>query len=330
MIELINVSKIYPGLDVPAVNNVSFKVKTGEILAIVGPSGCGKTTILKMINRLVVPTYGEILIHGQDTTNVNHDVLRRKIGYVIQQIGLLPHRKVKDNVAIVPRMLGWSEKLIHERVHTLLEMNGLNPEEVKDKYPYQLSGGQMQRVGVARALAGDPPIMLMDEPFGAVDPIVRKHLQDEFLKLQQNVQKTIVFVTHDIDEAMKMGDQVAVVKDGVIVQKAPPLELLSRPKNEFVIDLIGQNRGVRILDLIQVKHLTIHDSNSSLQSEEYVIPSDQPIKAALEKMMTLNSDTLSVIHQQKIIGVITWESIKSHIHSMSRDPHTLKNVPGGD
>ncbi len=326
LIDLINVTKLFPGADAPAVDNVSLKVLQGNIMVIVGPSGCGKTTLLRMVNRLVDPSSGNIYIDGRNTKGVDQDELRKNIGYVIQQIGLFPHRKVKDNVALVPRMLKWSEQQIEERVIHLLELIGLNPGEVKDKYPHQLSGGQMQRVGVARAMAADPPIMLMDEPFGAVDPIIRKHLQDEFVKLQQSLGKTILFVTHDIDEALKMGDYIVIMNQGEIVQQAEPIELLSQPENDFVKDLLGENRGVRILDLIKVKDLMESENTEEKFINEYnskavygldSVEVGQPVKVALETMMRRDTDKLFVVNDSKVVGIITWQAIKSHVNKVN-------------
>ena len=209
----------------------------------VGPSGCGKTTLMKMINRLIEPTSGRIFIQGEDVTGVNPDQLRRRIGYVIQQIGLFPHMTIADNIATVPRMLGWDKARIEQRVDELLELVGLDAAIFRSRYPKQLSGGQRQRVGVARALAVDPPVMLMDEPFGAIDPITRDRLQNEFLRLQAEIRKTIVFVTHDIDEAIKMGDRIAILREGAkIAQYDTPKHILSAPADAFVADFVGRRR----------------------------------------------------------------------------------------
>ncbi|MDN5698489.1 MAG: ATP-binding cassette domain-containing protein, partial [Rubrobacter sp.] len=205
MIRLDNITKNFPGQQEPAVNDLCLEVPEGEICVFVGPSGCGKTTTMKLINRIIEPTSGNIFLEGEDVTAVNPDQLRRRIGYVIQQIGLFPHMTIADNISVVPKMLGWDKQRVSERVDELLEMVGL-PTEYRKRYPKELSGGQMQRVGVIRAMAADPPVLLMDEPFGAIDPINREKLQDEFLRLQEDIRKTIVFVTHDIDEAIKMGD----------------------------------------------------------------------------------------------------------------------------
>lgn len=252
MIELIKVSKTYTGQTVPAVTNLTLTIKEGETCVLVGPSGCGKSTILRMINRMIEPTSGTILINKENIKEKDADKLRLRIGYVIQQIGLLPHRTVAENIAIVPRLCGWSKEEINRRIDEMLELVGLDPKETRTKFPAQLSGGQMQRVGVARAMAADPPIMLMDEPFGAVDPIVRKHLQDEFLRLQKEMKKTVCFVTHDINEAIKMGDKIAIFNTGRLVQHGTPQEILSKPINNFVSDFIGHDRIIKKLTLFQV------------------------------------------------------------------------------
>jgi osmoprotectant transport system ATP-binding protein len=235
-----------------AVHDLDLEVPEGEVTILVGPSGCGKTTTLRMINRMIEASSGRIVVDGQDIKQIDPPQLRRRIGYVIQQIGLFPHRTIGQNIATVPELSHWDKRRTQARVAELLTLVGL-PAEILDRYPHQLSGGQRQRVGVARALAVDPPIMLMDEPFGAVDPIVRSRLQDEFLRLQQEVRKTIVFVTHDIDEAIKMGDRIAILQQGgVLAQYAPPDELLARPASDFVADFLGAERGLKRLALIPV------------------------------------------------------------------------------
>ncbi len=250
MIRLEGVTKTYRGAVNPAVDSLSLEIPRGEVVVLVGPSGCGKTTILKMINRLIEPTSGVIELDGQAVTSVEPHVLRRRIGYVIQQIGLFPHRTIADNIAAVPRLLGWDKARIDARVSELMDLVGLDPE-MAQRYPAALSGGQQQRAGVARALAADPPVLLMDEPFGAVDPIVRSRLQDELRRLQDRLAKTIVFVTHDIDEAIKLGDRVAILNiGGTLEQYAPPDELLRTPANDFVAGFLGEDRGLKRLSLI--------------------------------------------------------------------------------
>lgn len=241
-VELRRVSKHY-GSHGGAVENLSLTVPAGAICVLVGPSGCGKTTSLKMVNRLVEPTSGQVLVDGIDVSRVEPTTLRRRIGYVIQQVGLFPHQTVAQNVGTVPRLLGWEGRRIRERVDGLIALVGLDPERHGTRYPSQLSGGERQRVGVARALAAEPPVMLMDEPFGAVDPIVRERLQDEFLRIHRELGMTVLFVTHDVDEALKMGDHVAVMQQGGrLAQFASPGELLANPANDFVVRFIGTDR----------------------------------------------------------------------------------------
>jgi osmoprotectant transport system ATP-binding protein len=244
-----------------AVNDLSLTVPAGKICVLVGPSGCGKTTSLKMVNRLIEPTSGQILIDGVDIATREPTVLRREIGYVIQQVGLFPHQTIAENVATVPRLLGWPTARQRTRSDELLALVGLDPARYGPRYPSQLSGGERQRVGVARALAVDPPVMLMDEPFGAVDPIVRERLQNEFLRLQEALAKTILFVTHDIDEAIKMGDRIAVLKQGgVLAQYATPAELLMDPADDFVEDFVGADRALKRLSLMRVSDVNLWEA----------------------------------------------------------------------
>lgn len=252
-IELRGLSKTFPGHSEPVVHNLNLDVRRGEITVLIGPSGCGKTTTMKMINRLVEPTAGNIVIDGEDTTKADPDDLRRRIGYVIQSAGLFPHMRVAENVASVLNLLKWPKNKIRPRVDEMLDLVGLDPSVFRDRYPKQLSGGQIQRVGVARALAADPPIMLMDEPFGAVDPIGRGRLQNEFLRLQEGIGKTIVFVTHDIAEAVKMGDRIAILgKQSSIAQYDVPPRILASPASDFVRDFLGENAELRALSLLNV------------------------------------------------------------------------------
>ncbi len=247
MLSMEGVSKRYPDGTV-AVERLDLQVGRGELVCLVGPSGCGKTTTMKMVNRLIEPTTGRILLDGDDVTRVDRVELRRRIGYVIQQVGLFPHQKVGDNVGTVPTLLGWDRRRTRTRTDELLELVGLDPAVYRDRYPAQLSGGQRQRVGVARALAADPPVLLMDEPFSAIDPIARDRLQSEFLRVQEAVRKTIVFVTHDIDEAVRLGDRIAVFRQGgVLEQYDTPAALLGSPASPFVADFVGADRGLRRL-----------------------------------------------------------------------------------
>lgn len=255
------VTKRYGEASTPAVDDVTIEIPAGEIVMFVGPSGCGKTTTMKMINRLIEPTSGRILIGDDDVTHRDPDELRRHIGYVIQGAGLFPHFTVGDNIAIVPRLLKWDKKRIADRVDELLDLVSLDPAQYRDRYPRELSGGQQQRVGVARALAADPPVLLMDEPFGAVDPITRQRLQDELLRLQDELRKTIVFVTHDFDEAVKLGDRIAILQAGSkIVQYDTPEAILTDPANDFVRDFVGAGAALKQLTLSRVRDVELHEA----------------------------------------------------------------------
>jgi osmoprotectant transport system ATP-binding protein len=253
-------SKRYPGSAVAAVDRLSLEVPAGEICVLVGPSGCGKTTAMRMVNRTVELSEGDVLIGEQSIRDRDPAQLRREIGYVIQQVGLFPHRTIAENIASVPRLLGWDKERRAARTAELLELIGLDPE-LADRYPAQLSGGQQQRVGVARALAADPPVMLMDEPFGAIDPIARERLQNEFLRLQAEIGKTVLFVTHDIDEAIKMGDRIAIMREGgKVAQYATPAELLMSPADEFVEDFVGADRALKRLALMRVADIDLWEA----------------------------------------------------------------------
>ena len=294
MIRLLKIAKRYPGTDTDAVAPLTLEVGQGEFVVLVGPSGCGKTTTLRMINRLVEPTSGEIWIDGKDVTDADPDDLRRHIGYVIQQVGLIPHMTIAQNVGIVPKMLGWDKGDIATRIDELLDLVGLEPERYRSRYPKQLSGGQQQRVGVARALAADPPIMLMDEPFGAIDPITRERLQDEFLRLQARIRKTIVFVTHDIDEALRLGDRIAIFADGSrLAQFATPLEILTNPADDFVRSFIGEGAAIRRLSLLRVGDLNAHHVEAESDSG-LVVRSEETVAAVLEKMLAHGTDRVNV------------------------------------
>ncbi|MEO3972277.1 betaine/proline/choline family ABC transporter ATP-binding protein [Streptomyces sp. CAU 1734] len=252
MIRFEQVSKRYPD-GTTAVDDLSFEVAEGELVTLVGPSGCGKTTTMKMVNRLIEPSSGRIFLDGDDISAIDPVKLRRRIGYVIQQVGLFPHKTVLENTATVPHLLGWKRGRARERAAELLDLVGLDPSVYGDRYPEQLSGGQRQRVGVARALAADPPVLLMDEPFGAVDPVVREHLQNEFLKLQSQVRKTILFVTHDIEEAVRLGDRIAVYGDGRIEQFDAPAAVLGTPATPYVADFVGADRGLKRLSVTPIE-----------------------------------------------------------------------------
>jgi osmoprotectant transport system ATP-binding protein len=260
-LEFRNVSKRYPGADRPALQDLSFEVPAGDICVLVGPSGCGKTTAMRMVNRMIDITEGDILLDGGSVRTRPPAELRRHIGYVIQQIGLFPHLSIADNIATVPRLLGWDRQRVQARVDELLELISL-PPETRDRYPAEISGGQRQRVGVARALAADPPLMLMDEPFGAIDPITRDRLQNEFLRLQADIRKTIVFVTHDIDEAIKMGDRIAIMREGgVLAQYDTPENILAEPADDFVAQFVGLDRGLKRLALSDLGELQLAEAD---------------------------------------------------------------------
>jgi osmoprotectant transport system ATP-binding protein len=298
-IRLDHVTKRYPGASAPAVEDLTMEMLAGQVTALVGPSGCGKTTILKMINRIIEPTSGRIEVAGRDIRKMDPHALRRGIGYVIQQVGLFPHRSVGENIATVPKLLGWDRRRTRRRVDELVELVGLEPE-MYDRYPSELSGGQQQRVGVARALAADPPVLLMDEPFAAVDPIVRVHLQDELGSLQAQLQKTIVFVTHDIDEAIKLGDQVAILDvGGVLRQYASPEEVLRRPANAFVEEFLGKERGLRRLSLIAVRDVSLENGPT--------VSSDAGSAEAREVMTREGVNWVAIERNGELQGWV-WES----------------------
>lgn len=294
MIKLENVTKHYG--DLVAVDSLNLEVKEGEFVVLLGPSGCGKTTSLKMINRLINPTSGRIFVDGKDIAGLNPIELRRQIGYVIQLIGLLPHMTVSENIALVPRLKGWPKDKRIERADELLDTVGLAPETYRAKYPHQLSGGERQRIGVARALAIDPPILLMDEPFGALDPITRLQLQDEFLNLEERAKKTVVFVTHDMDEAVRLADRIAIMNEGELHQYETPLEILRHPADEFVAQFMGGDRVFRQLKLLTVGDVMVKDIPGGERSSEAVssISSDCRLDTALERMLTAGRDQLPV------------------------------------
>ncbi len=269
MIRLQNLTKIFktPAGDVVAADNINMNIEEGEICILLGPSGCGKTTTLKMINRLIPHTSGKIYINNQDTDTYNTVELRRNIGYVIQQVGLFPNMTIEENICVVPKLLGWDDKKAKQRAAELLEMVALDSKQFLQRYPKELSGGQQQRVGVIRALAADPPVMLMDEPFGAIDPINREVIQDEFLKMQAELKKTIMFVSHDIDEAVKMGDKVAIFNAGKLIQFDSPDNILAHPINDFIADFVGSDRTLKRLRLVTVGEAVDPDAPVIKQSD---------------------------------------------------------------
>jgi osmoprotectant transport system ATP-binding protein len=300
MITLEGVSKNYGDGNV-AVGNLSLEIGDGELAVLVGPSGCGKTTTLRMINRLIEPTSGRILIGGENVLTKDPVQMRRGIGYVIQQGGLFPHRRVFDNVAVVPRLLGWDSSRIQSRVNELLELVGLDPQSYRRRFPHELSGGERQRVGVARALGADPPVLLMDEPFAAVDPVTRQRLQNQFLDLQKQLKKSIVFVTHDIDEAAKLGDRIAVLsKGGVLEQYDTPAEILGRPQTPFVADFVGADRGVKRLAVVRIE---VED----LAEPPVVVPTATMEEARFVGAESTARTTVVVDDQRHLIGWVSLE-----------------------
>jgi osmoprotectant transport system ATP-binding protein len=280
MIRLERVTKRYPGGQV-AVRELTIEFHTGQLTMLVGPSGCGKTTTLKMINRLIEPSEGRIVHDDQDVTHIDPVALRLRMGYVIQNVGLFPHLTIADNVATVPHLLRWDKKRIQRRVTELLELVGLDPKVFAGRYPHQLSGGQRQRVGVARALGADPPVLLMDEPFGAIDRIARERLQKEFLRIQREVRKTVIFVTHDIDEAIKLGDRIAIMNAGRLEQYDTPAAILAKPASDLVVDLLGPDRGLKRLsvtpiDLDALERPPVVQADDSLVDARRVLDSRSP------------------------------------------------------
>ncbi|SHF53456.1 osmoprotectant transport system ATP-binding protein [Jatrophihabitans endophyticus] len=309
-LEFRNVSKRYAGTEAPAIQDLSFTVPAGEVCVLVGPSGCGKTTAMRMVNRMIDITSGDILIDGKGVKNRQPAELRREIGYVIQHVGLFPHLNITNNIGTVPRLLGWDKKRIADRSAELLELIGL-PAEMGKRYPSQLSGGQRQRVGVARALAADPPLMLMDEPFGAIDPINRENLQNQFLRLQREIRKTIVFVTHDIDEAIKMGDRIAILREGgELVQYDTPDAILANPVNDFVAKFVGQDRGLKRLALSTLEHIELDRSATSSAAERVTVPVTSTLRDALSVLITESADSLAVTGSDgSVIGTVGIEQI---------------------
>lgn len=308
-VEFRDVTKRYA--DQLAVDALSFTVPAGRICILVGPSGSGKTTSLKMVNRLIEPSAGAILIDGQDVLKEDPVLLRRRIGYVIQQVGLFPHQTIADNVATVPRLIGWPADRIAARVTELLGLVGLDPERYARRYPAQLSGGERQRAGVARALAAEPPVMLMDEPFGAVDPIVRGRLQQELLRIQRAQGTTVLFVTHDVDEAIRLGDRVAVMREGKLVQFAPPGELLARPANDFVATFVGADSGLRRLEVLTVGGADL-DAGVAREKADANAPLLAPamtLRQALALMIQRDARHGVVLDGERYLGVLALEKI---------------------
>ncbi|MDM5303277.1 choline ABC transporter ATP-binding protein OpuBA [Bacillus subtilis] len=293
MLTLENVSKTYKG-GKKAVNNVNLKIAKGEFICFIGPSGCGKTTTMKMINRLIEPSAGKIFIDGENIMEQDPVELRRKIGYVIQQIGLFPHMTIQQNISLVPKLLKWPEQQRKERARELLKLVDMGPEYL-DRYPHELSGGQQQRIGVLRALAAEPPLILMDEPFGALDPITRDSLQEEFKKLQKTLHKTIVFVTHDMDEAIKLADRIVILKAGEIVQVGTPDDILRNPADEFVEEFIGKER------LIQSSSPDVERVDQIMNTQPVTITADKTLSEAIQLMRQERVDSLLVVDDGHVL-----------------------------
>ncbi len=323
MIRLDAVSKVFPNGAV-AVHELDLEVAEGEICVLVGPSGCGKTTTMRMVNRLIEPTSGRIYLDGDDVTSVDPVSLRRRIGYVIQQIGLFPHQTIGANVATVPRLLGWDRRRTGARIDELLDLVGLDPAVYRDRYPHQLSGGQRQRVGVARALGADPPVLLMDEPFGAIDPITRERLQNEFLRLQSEVRKTVVFVTHDIEEAVKLGDRIAILAEGgVLAQYATPAEVLGHPASSFVSDFVGADRGVKRLRVTPIDPSLLEpaSADASADLDLPTVPLDRTLQDVLSALLLSEDGRVAVVDDQgRVVGLLSPEVLHAASRASLEEP----------
>ncbi|XXM71133.1 ABC transporter ATP-binding protein [Lysinibacillus sphaericus] len=317
MITFNQTTKTYEG-GVTAVNKVDFTVEKGDIVVLLGPSGCGKTTLLRMVNRLESISEGKIIIDGQDSMQLNEIELRRKVGYVIQSNGLFPNMTIEQNVMIVPDMLGWDKKQKRERFDSLMGMIGLSPDKYRKRYPHELSGGQQQRIGVIRALAADPPVMLMDEPFGALDPIIREKIQDEFLQIQKEVKKTILFVSHDIDEAIKMADKIVLLRGGEIMQYDSPSEMLVRPKNDFVYEFFGKDRAIKSLSLHTISDLKeiigLVEIDESIEDTK-TISVHHDLRNTLSMLLNQEAEQVIVLdHAGDKLGAITIDRVQKYLH----------------
>jgi osmoprotectant transport system ATP-binding protein len=309
------VTKRYPGRTQPAVDDLSLTIPAGDICVLVGPSGGGKTTAMKLVNRLIPLTEGDIRIDGRSIGSLNETELRRGIGYVIQQIGLFPHMTVAGNIGTVPRLLGWDRQRIDARVRELLDLVGLDADGDRGRYPAQLSGGQRQRVGLARALAADPPLMLMDEPFGAIDPITRERLQDEFLRLHREIRKTVIFVTHDIDEAIKMGDHIAILAEGGhLAQYDTPDRILAEPANEFVARFVGNDRGLKRLSLATLEDLELEPITNGASGPS--APVETSLRDALSMMLSQRGEPLVALDGAgEPVGLATVDAVSRALSS---------------
>lgn len=309
-IQFDQVSLRFPRASRAAVDQVSCQINAGELVVILGPSGCGKTTLLKMVNRLYEPTGGTIYLGGTNIRKLKATKLRQQIGYVIQQSGLFPHMTVADNIAVVPKLLGWSNPQIQMRIDELLTLVRLPPADYRHRYPAQLSGGQQQRVGIARALAGDPGTLLMDEPFGAIDAITRTALQDEILRLQRQLRKTILFVSHDVEEALRLADRIIVMCEGRIVQFDTPFKLLTQPANEFVHSLLGADDMVRQLGLLRVSAAMIDLPEGYTNGNKPSLSSEDSLRDALSLILKTGAKELSVVEDGQPVGILTLDHIR--------------------
>jgi len=308
-----HVSLKFPGASRPAVDDCSFAVEAGNLVVILGPSGCGKTTLLKLVNRLYEATAGTTYLQGTDIRQLKATALRRQIGYVIQQSGLFPHMTVAQNIAVVPKLLGWARPKIQSRVDELLTLVQLAPQEYRLRYPSQLSGGQQQRVGLARALAGNPDVMLMDEPFGAIDAIARTTLQDEILRLQRQLKKTILFVSHDVEEALRLGDRILILDRGQIVQYDTPFNILTRPANAFVHELVGAGDMVRQLSLLRVETAMKTVPPEHRLNGNPTIERHGNLRSALSLLLQSGASRLTVVNDGVPVGVLTLERIRDSV-----------------
>lgn len=307
-IRLEAVTKVFSGVARPAVDALDLTIEKGQVCVLIGPSGCGKTTTMRMVNRLIEPTSGRIFVGERDVTKADPVELRRHIGYVIQQIGLFPHMTIAQNVATVPKLLGWDAARIKARSEEMLDLVGLDPKLYLSRYPRHLSGGQRQRIGVARALAADPPVMLMDEPFGAVDPIVRGRLQEEFLSILKRLSKTVILVTHDIDEAIHMGDVVAIMRDGKLVQYDTPDRILAAPANEFVADFVGADRALRRLSLVRAADAV----EPGGASDGFSLPGSLSMRSVLSALLAEGREAATILSEDgQPLGRITLAAIRA-------------------
>jgi osmoprotectant transport system ATP-binding protein len=309
------VSMAFPQATHPAIERISLDVRAGEFVVLLGPSGCGKTTLLKVVNRLYDPTAGSISLDSTDIRQLPVTALRRRIGYVIQQAGLFPHMSVAQNVAVVPKLLGWSKQQRERRTDELLELVELPPSIYRDRYPHQLSGGQQQRVGLVRALAGDPGVLLMDEPFGAIDAITRNNLQAELLRLQQQFRKTILFVTHDVDEALRLADRIAILQQGKLVQFDTPLQLLTHPANEFVRQLMGTDDVLQRLGVVKVEAVMTAWPPGDERNGQPVIARQDNLRQALSVLLQTGASQLMVLEGEQAVGSVNLEGIRQAIGS---------------